>query len=179
MQEDIYKLDLFRFKWIQIILFVVFLSWLFLYMFSVPIAEYCSGIWAISDTKEFAETIKIILNFIMASVVLCITCIDRYKTISLIKGMNKESIQKLLDKQFVPLIISLIPFTSASLDLGLSFNALKDTVFFILVAFIGITGVDILALSTALKGIKLPWLLTLNFSLYLILTSILVWIFYF
>jgi len=179
MQEDIYKIDLFRFKWIQVIIFIIFLFWLVLYLFSEPIAYYCSRIWSVSNTKALAEIIKITLNFIMASVVLCITCIERYKTISLIKDMKKENIQKLLDNQFVPLIISIIPFTSASLDLGLSFNALKDTVFFILIAFICITVVDITALSLSVKKVKLPRLLILNFSLYIILTGILVRIFYF
>ncbi|TDL54733.1 hypothetical protein E2R52_12200 [Pantoea ananatis] len=177
MSNNIQDYQLWRIKKPHLIIGICFLTWIALYFFSEIILYSLPPSFSVENIKEKTDYIKVVLNFLMAFVVLCITFADRYEKITKLRELVKEDdkIAKFRDeinKLFVPFIISIVPFTSAAMDAGALFNSPIDTVFFIILAFIGITLVDISALFKIQKTENISNLIKLNFFLYLVLTVI-------
>lgn len=205
MSNDIYNVNIFRFKRAQVGIALIFLIWFVIYLTSGFFADKIVIYTGNPNSKSVEELIKLIMNFIMALTVLVITCFDRYKTlVYLAKKISEKTkikkihetvnkmiatpnidhittqktakidIEKESDRLFVPLVISLIPFTSAAMDLGTIVNSPIDALLFTIIAFALITAVDISALFKFVSqtNIKLPKLLLINIVLYVILVGL-------
>lgn len=232
MSTDLSKVRLFSIKLTHIFIVFIFLLWIALYIFAEPLVYFSWAHLNINTKNDSAENLKIILNFCMASTVLCITFKDRYNAFNelskknsnknLIKVINPnndkqvgelkhESTQKTIcnvneqktlltdtdheqkieecdknkkedftnesNKQFIPFVISLVPFTAATMDLGTKYTSPERSIFFLLIVLIALTIVDIKILFKFVQKTCLPLLVLLNFALYLILTAAVTWLY--
>lgn len=189
--------NFFKFEWRQLLIVLIFLGWFFSYMLAEQCVQLIYPIINKDITKDSVENLKIILNFFMAITVLCITLKDRYQAIERLSKNQKPSIvddpsatpdahkeessdeefKKEIDKQLIPFIISLVPFSSAAMDLGLKFNAPLITLFYIIVTFVIINVLDIKYLFKFSESLKPPIVIVANFIVYGLLSFLLAGLF--